>query len=158
MFKIQRSNLQRIALAICGRKGLALSAEQRHEIQLDVTGKASMSEMSITQLEDLVAHLRRLQQLSAPAAADAPATGSPGEWRFVFRMAKERQIYGQKIYRLAQRVGTLQDPPVPVMSKAYIEGITEHMRGTKQPLEFCDCPQLLKVIQALEMHIKRHGA
>lgn len=158
MFKIQRSNLQRIALAICGRKGLALSAEQRHEIQLDVTGKASMSEMSITQLEDLVAHLRRLQQLSAPAAADAPATGSPGEWRFVFRMAKERQIYGQKIYRLAQRIGKLQDPPVPVMSKAYIEGVTKQMRGTDQPLEFCDCEQLLRVIQALEVFVKRHGA
>lgn len=157
MFKIQRANMQRIALAICGRKGLNLTAEQRHEIQQDVTGTASMSNMSISQLEDLIAHLRRLQQLKTPEAA-ITSGGDPKEWRFVFRLAKERQIYGQKIYRLAQRIGKLQEPPVPVMSKAYIEGITKQMRGTDQPLEFCDCVQLLRVIQALEVFVKRHGA
>jgi hypothetical protein len=157
MYKIQRANLQKIALAICGRKGLALTADQRHEIQMDVTGKASMSDMTLSELDDLVAHLRRLQQINAAPGAAATA-GNTSEWRFVFRLAQERQIYGQKIYRLAQRIGKLQDPPVPVMSKAYIEGVTKQMRGTDQPLEFCDCVQLLRVIQALEVFVKRHGA
>lgn len=157
MFKVRKSNLQHIVLAICGRKGLNLTAAQRHEIQQDVIGVGSMSEMTVSQLEDLIAHLRRLQEVSA-STAPAAKSGNTSEWRFVFRMAQERQIYGQKIYRLAQRMGKLQDPPVPVVSKAYIEGITEQMRGTVQPLEFCDCPQLLKVIQALEVYVKRHGA
>ncbi|WP_281983150.1 phage protein GemA/Gp16 family protein [Azonexus hydrophilus] len=157
MYKVPRANLQKIALAICGRKGLGLTADQRHEIQMDVTGKASMSDMTLSELDDLVAHLRRLQQINTAPGAAATA-GNTSEWRFVFRLAQERQIYAQKIYRLAQRIGKLQDPPVPVMSKAYIEGVTKQMRGTDQPLEFCDCVQLLRVIQALEVFVKRHDA
>jgi hypothetical protein len=150
----QRVKLRRIVMAICGRKGLALSEEQRRDIQRDVIGVASLTQMTADQLEKLVAHLRRLQQASG---APATGTGSTAEWRFVFRLTPERQIYGQKIYRMAQRIGKLLTPPVPVAPKAYIEGITEHMRGTRQPLEFCDCPQLLKVIQALEIFAERKG-
>ena len=137
--------------AICGKKGLGLSEDDRHALQLQVTGTASLSDMATPQLEDLVSHLRRLQKR-------AKAVTPENEWKFVFTLPPERKSYGRKIFRLAERIGAMQQPPVPVMSKAYIEGITAQMRGADQPLEFCDCEQLHKVIQALEVFVKRHGA
>lgn len=156
MFKLKKDNLRTIVLAICGKKGLNLTTDQRREIQLDVIGEASLSDMSVPQLEDLIAHLRRLQRAGDQVAQATPA--GDDDWRFVFRMASERQRYGKKIFRLAQRAGKLLTPPVPVAPKHWVEGITAQMRGTTQPLEFCDCPQLLKVIQALDIYLQRHGA
>lgn len=150
---LKKQSLRKIVLAICGKNGLALSADRRHEIQFDVTGVASLTDMSAPQLEDLISHLRRLQKALQPVG-EPRATN---EWNFVFKLTPDRRAYGKKIYRLAERCGALQKPPVPVASKAYVEGITEQMRGTKQPLEFCDCEQLRKVVIALEKHLNRKG-
>lgn len=157
MYKLKELSLRKIVLAICGKKGLNLSTEERHAIQQDVIGVASLGDMNTAQLDDLIFHLRKLQNQGKRAAA-TPTPASHNEWKFVFGLAKERQSYARKIFRLAQRIGAMQKPPVPVISKAYIEGITEQMRGTDHPLEFCDCDQLHKVIQALEVFLKRHGA
>lgn len=155
MGKWKEIDLRKVALAICGKKGLNLTADQRHEIQQDVIGLASLKAMNAGQLESLIAHLRTLQrQQNSPAP---PAGSALQAWRFVFKLTPDRQIHARKIYRLAQRCGALLDPPVPVASKAYIEGITTRMRGTTQPLEFCDAEQLHKAAQALEIHLKRHG-
>lgn len=130
--------------AVCGK--LKIGRDERHDLQRQITGKASLTEMTLPELDDVLSHLNRL------------ARGAQGdEWRFVFGLASDRQSYGKKIYRLAVRVGALQTPPVPVASKAYIEGIASHMRGCEQPLEFCDQAQLHKIIQALEVYVKRHG-
>jgi len=80
-----------------------------------------------------------------------------GEWAFVFSCLPERQLHLRKIYRLAQQLGAAQQPPVAVMSKSYIEGIAAQMRGTTQPLEFCDAEQLHTIVQALEVHRRRIG-
>ena len=148
---LRKQSLIKTVHAICGKKALALSEDDRHAVQLQVTGEVSLSAMTLPQLEDLVRHLRRLQKASGQAASPA------NEWRFVFGLPPERKSYAKKIFRLAERIGAMQQPPVPVMSKAYIEGITAQMRGADQPLEFCDCEQLHKVIQALEVFVKRHG-
>ena len=132
--------------AACGK--LKIGREERHQLQLQITGKASLTEMALPELNDVLSHLNRIAKGSKPA----------DECKFVFKMAPERQSYCKKIFRLAERIGALQKPPVPVMSKAYIEGITGQMRGCDQPLEFCDCAQLHKVVQALEVFVKRHGA
>jgi len=154
---LKKQSLRKIILAICGKKGLALTADRRHEIQLDVTGVASLNDMSVPQLEDLISHLRRLQK-AMQTPASSPAVSPPeNEWKFVFKMPLEHQSYGKKIFRLAQKIGSMQTVPVPVMSKAYIEGISHRMRGCEQPLEFCDCAQLHKIVQALEVHVKRIG-
>lgn len=134
----------RAICAACGKKGLNISEDERHDIQLQVIGKASLSDMSLEELNRLHDHLNQ--------------RAKPGnEWAFTFNLPESRRLYAQKIYRLAERVGKLQTPPVPVASKAYIEGITAQMRGATQPLEFCDPTQLHKVVQALEVYVKRHG-
>ncbi|MFZ2269069.1 MAG: phage protein GemA/Gp16 family protein [Azonexus sp.] len=129
--------------AICGK--LKIGAEERHSIQLSVTGKASLTEMELPELNDVLSHLNRI------------VSGKTNEWSFVFRLPLERQSYGKKIYRLAEKIGALQVPPVPRMSKSYIEGVAGQMKGCDAPLEFCDCAQLHKIVQALEVYVKRHG-
>lgn len=121
-----------------------LDDDARRAIQLEVTGKTSLADMTLTELGQV------LDRLNKRGSGD-------NEWGFVFRLVPERQIHAKKIYRLAQRAGALLEPPVPVASKAYIEGITLQMRGTAQPLEFCDPEQLHKAVQSLEIFVKRHG-
>lgn len=131
--------------AACGKLGI--SREERHALQLQITGRASLTEMHLPELDDVLSHLNRIAK-----------GGKLGDdWKFVFRLLLERQSYAKKIYRLAERIGAMQTPAVPVMSKEYIEGIARQMRGCDQPLEFCDCGQLHKIVQALEVFVKRHG-
>ena len=131
--------------AACGKLGIG--KEERHALQLQITGQQSLTAMALPELEDVLSHLNRISRGQNPA----------DEWKFVFRLALERQSYAKKIYRLAERIGKLQTPPVGVMSKAYIEGISRQMRSCDQPLEFCDSEQLHKIVQALEVFVKRHG-
>ncbi len=104
----------------------------------------SLSDMTLEELARLHDHLNQ-------------RTKPGNEWAFTFNLPESRRLYAKKIFRLAERVGKLQTPPVPVATKAYIEGITAQMRGATQPLEFCDPEQLHKVVQALEVYLKRHG-
>lgn len=129
--------------AACGK--LKIGTEERHALQLQITGKASLTAMALPELEDVLSHLNRIAQ------------GKANEWGFVFKLAPERQSSAKKIYRLAQRIGALQNPPVPVMGKRYIEGIAERMKGADTVLEFCDTAELHKIVQMLEVFIKRHG-
>lgn len=130
--------------AACGKLGIG--RDERRMLQLQITGKKSLTEMALPELDDVLSHLNRV------------STGKENEWSFVFRLAQERQRYAKKIYRLAEKMGAMQSPPVGAMSKAYIEGIARQMRGCDQPLEFCDVTQLHTIIQALEVFIKRHGS
>ncbi|MBI2278165.1 MAG: regulatory protein GemA [Dechloromonas sp.] len=132
--------------AACGK--LKIGTEERHALQLQITGKQSLTEMALPELDDVLSHLNLIARGAQPG----------DEWKFVFKLVPSRQTYGKKIFRLAEKIGAMQQPPVPVMSKAYIEGIARQMRGCDQPLEFCEVDQLLKIIQALEVFVKRHGA
>lgn len=129
--------------AVCGKLGIG--RDERHTLQLQITGKKSLTEMALPELDDMLSHLNRV------------VSGKANEWSFVFRLTPDRQRYAKKIYRLAEKIGASKSPPVGVMSKAYIEGIARQMRGCDQPLEFCDAPQLHTIIQALEIFINRHG-
>ena len=143
MNALKKSSRIKAINAACGKLGIG--REERHALQLQITGKASLTDMALPELNDVLSHLNRV------------ASGKANEWSFVFKLALERQSYGKKIYRLAERIGAMQSPAVGVMSKAYIEGIARQMRGCDQPLEFCDCEQLHKIVQALEVFVKRHG-
>lgn len=127
----------------CRAQGI--DTETRRAMQMHVTGVNSLSVMSTKQLSMVLDRLNH----------GRPKTNF-GEWSFVFRMPVDRQVVAKKIYRLAQTLGARQVPPMPVMPKAYIEGITRQMRGSTQPLEFCDAPQLLRVVAALKIHLDRH--
>ncbi len=143
MNAIKKNGRIRAINAACGK--LKIGKEERHALQLQITGKQSLTDMTLPELDDVLSHLNRI------------ASGKKNEWSFVFRLSLERQSYGKKIYRLAEKIGAMQKPPVGPMSKAYIEGITSQMRGCDQPLEFCDAEQLHKIVQALEVYVKRHG-
>lgn len=122
-----------------------IDTETRHALQLQLTGKASLEDMSLAEISKVLDHLNR----------DRP---DPGEWLFVFKMPQDRQRHAKKIYRLAQRVGAIMEKSVPVASRAYIEGIVKKMNGgVTQPLPFCDAEQLHKVVQALEVYLQRKG-
>ena len=130
--------------AACRAQGI--DDETRREIQVQTTGKASLKEMSALDLDDVLDHLNKRQN------------GRAGnEWAFVFRLPAERQATAKKIFRLAERIGAAQTPPVGPMSKRYVEGIAEQMLGADTVLEFCDVTLLHKVVQALEVFCKRHG-
>lgn len=126
---------------ICRQRGI--DADTRRALQERLTGKASLSDMHLSEVSRVLDHLKGNER--------------GGEWHFVFALPEDRQTYGRKIFRLAERIGPHLQPSVDVASKAYIEGVTEQMRGCAQPLEFCDPDQLRKVVQALEIYCKRHG-
>jgi len=128
--------------AACRAAGI--DEETRRALQVQLTGKASLSDMHIGEVTRVLDHINQ-------------RTDGSREWRFVFGLAADRQPHARKIYRLAERVGQLMNPPVPVASKAYIEGLATQMRGCETLLEFCDATQLHKIVQALEIHVKRHG-
>lgn len=140
--------------AACGKLGIG--RDERHALQLQITGCASLTAMALPQLDDVLSHLNRIANATKTNAGTRGA--QPGdEWKFVFRLSLERQVYAKKIFRLAEKIGAMQERPVPVMSKAYIEGVSRQMRGCDQPLEFCDAEQLLTIVKALEVFVKRHG-
>ncbi len=141
--------------AMTGRKGLALDdATYRAMLGNVVPGKASAADMSVPQLDAVIVHLKRLTDPAAPAV---PKKGDADEWRFVFKCLPDRQAHLRKIYRLAERCGKLLAPPVPVASKGWVEGTAAQMVGCTTALEFCDPDLLHKIVQAFEIHCKRHG-
>lgn len=139
---LKKQSRIRAVHAACRAQGI--DDDTRKAIQLQVTGKASLKDMSALDLSDLLNHLNRRAQAG-------------NEWSFTFRLSPDRRAYAKKIYRLAERLGALQTPPVAVASKAYVEGIASQMRGCATRLEFCDAEQLHKIVQALEIYLKRHG-
>lgn len=145
MNALKKNNRKATINILCG--DLGISRDERHAIQLQVTGKPSLTAMSLPELDDVLNHLHKIRHGKRPE----------DEWRFVFRLTPDRQIHAKKIFRLAEKIGALQSPAVPVMSKAYIEGIAERMMRSDTVLEFCDSEQLHKIVQALEIYVKRHG-
>lgn len=136
--------------AATGRKGLAMDDDTyRAMIANLVPGKRSATECSVPQLDKILDHLKRLQS--------KPQAGNPEEWRFVFRLATDRQPAARRIYRLAERIGPLMVPPAPVASKAYVEGIARQMLQCETVLEFCGPELLHKIVQALEVFCRRQG-
>lgn len=129
--------------AACRAQGI--DDDTRHALQVQITGHASLKDMSVFDLDSVLGHLNR------------NGAAKPNQWGFVFRLPPERQIKARKIYRLAQRIGAAQTPPVGAMSKRYIEGIAERMLGADTVLEFCDPETLQKIIEVLEVYCKRHG-
>jgi phage gp16-like protein len=124
-------------------RALGIDDATRHELQVQITGHASLKDMSAFDLDSVLNHLNRNGQ------------ARPNAWGFVFRLPADRRELAKKIYRLAEKVGALQSPPVGAMSKRYVEGIAERMLGADTVLEFCDAPTLRKVVQALEIHARR---
>ncbi len=142
----------KIIKAIVGPKGLALDDGTYRAMLANLVGKSSLTDCSVVQLDKVLAHVKR--QAGQPAN---PERGSADEWRFVFGLVPDRQPHARKIYRLAERCGPLMKPPRRVATKAYMEGIAKQMLQCETAFEFCGVELLHKIVQALEMHCKRHG-
>ncbi len=144
MDKLKTAARIRAIHAACRAQGM--DDETRKALQVQLTGKASLKDMGLFDLDSV------LNRLNARGAGR-----EINEWAFVFKLPAERQALARKIYRLAERMGAAQVPPIGPMSKRYIEGIAEHMLGADTVLQFCTSEILHKVVQALEIHCKRHG-
>lgn len=142
---VQKAARIRAVYAICRTRGI--DDDTRRALQQRLTGKASLADMAFDEVSRVLDHLN---------GNGGPATDGT-EWSFTFRLAADRRAHAKKIYRLAQRVGALMDPPRPIAGKDYIEGIANQMRGCQTRLEFCDAEQLHQIVQALEVYLKRHG-
>lgn len=131
--------------AECAKQGI--DDDSRRTLMMRLAGVSSSTQLNLTGAKAVLDHLRK--------------TGGPvrsrGEWFFTFRMPKPNQVFLKKIYRLAERIGKAQQPPVKVMPKKYIEGIATQMTGATAPLEFCDCDRLHKIVQALEVYVRRNN-
>lgn len=118
-------------------------------------GKRSSKDLTAATAGELLDHLKR-------------GPGKPAnEWAFVFKAAIARQPYLKKIYRCAEKIGAVQNPPVKVMSKAWVEGSVRQSVGlnhpsiggkASKPLETCSIDELLTVIQILESWAKKIAA
>ncbi len=151
MIGLKKAARIRAIHAACRANGI--DADARHDLQLALTGKASLSEMDFIEVTRVLDHLNR--------------RGNAGnEWRFVFALPEERKRLAQKLYRQAERVGAMQNPPVKIMSPQYMAGIARRMLGYDKPgfenvvvrLEMATAETLHKMVQAMEKHMKRHGA
>lgn len=142
----------KIIKTLVGPKGLALDDGTYRAMLANLVGKSSLTDCCAVQLDKVLAHVKR--QAGQPAK---PERGSADEWRFVFGLVPDRQPHARKIYRLAERCGPLMKPPHPVATKAYMEGIAKQMLQCETALEFCGAELLHKIVQALEIHCKRHG-
>jgi len=131
--------------AECAKQGIDDYA--RKAMMMRLAGVRSSTKLDPTGARAVVDHLRKTGR-SASAKA-------PNEWAFVFRQSPDRQTYLRKIYKLAQKLGGLQQPPVDVMPKRYMEGIASQMAGATQPLEFCEPERLRQIVQAMEVYLKR---
>lgn len=143
-----KSTRQRqIAQIHIAKKDLGMDDDTYRAMLMGVAGVDSSSKLDYAGMTKVLKHLRASGFKAANAA-------SKNEWAFVFKLTPDRQAYAKKIYRLAQKLGTADQPK----SKAYIEGIAAQMAGATKPLEFCDEEDLHKIIQALEVYLKRQGA
>jgi phage gp16-like protein len=145
MYALKKTARIRAIHAAC--RALGIDDDTRKAMQLQITGQASLKDMSLFGLDSV---LNRLNAAKAGKKAG-------NEWAFVFKLPGERQALAKKIFRLAEKIGAAQTPPVGPMAKRYIEGIAEQMLGADTVLEFCDAGILHKVVQALEVYCKRHG-
>ncbi|GHU33608.1 hypothetical protein AGMMS50256_25860 [Betaproteobacteria bacterium] len=101
----------------------------------------------------------------APVSPDTRHLSPENEWRFTFHAAAARQPYLKKIYILAVKIGEKQTPPVPVMSKAWVEGTVRQsaglnapgIRGVAKPLPLCETDELHRVIQILAEWLRKLG-
>lgn len=142
-----KSTRQRqIAQIHIAKKELGMDDDTYRAMLQGVAGVDSSSKLDFAGMTKVLKHLR---------AAGFKGTAAGGnEWAYVFRLSPDRQLYAKKIYRLAQRLGVNGQP----LTKSYIEGISRQMTGCTKPLEFCSPDDLHKIVQALEVHVKRTGA
>jgi len=117
---------------------------------------SSSTELSLPRLRTAMEHLKRRGFTPKQAGA---AARQPHEWTWVDTAPADRALLLRKVIKLMQQtdvsLGNQMD---------YVEGIARQMGGfnaagvrTKihKPLSMCDAEQLLSIVKALAIHLKR---
>lgn len=158
---IDRLKKKRQAIHVA-RRQLDMDDASYRALLMRAAGVNSSADINTFDKADAV--LEELSRLGAPSRKPK-AQGN--EWRFVFKLVGERQALAKKIYRVAQKIGATQTPPVELMSKAWVEGIVRQSSGLNAPsisgkvvksLETCDAAELMRIIQILESRASKLGA
>ncbi|MDR3322981.1 MAG: regulatory protein GemA [Zoogloeaceae bacterium] len=137
--------------AECAKQGI--DDDIRKAMLSRIAGVGSSKDLTLKDAHRVLDHLRQTGRGMGKPAKDKKIGA---DWKFVFSVTPSRQPLLKKIYRLAETLGQAQTPPVPVASKAYVEGIAVQMVGATTLLEFCDTDLLHTIVQALEVHIRRN--
>ena len=127
MNAIKKHSRMRAIHAACRAHGIDDS--ERKRLQVQITGKASLTEMQLPDLDDVLNHLNRIGRGIQGIPSGDAGHKQPNPWAFVFRLTPERQKMAKKVFRLAEKLGAAQTPPVGVMNMEHIEGIARQMRG-----------------------------
>ncbi|MDR3352835.1 MAG: regulatory protein GemA [Zoogloeaceae bacterium] len=146
--------------AECAKQGI--DDDTRRAMMRRIAGVGSSKDLTLKVAKQILWHLQQSSD-AAPdkrkSRAEVPS-GTPEEWKFVFSQPKEKQPLLKKIFRLAETIGGLQTPPVPVIPKAWVEGIVRQMRGIPAggaavPLELVSGAELATLVQAMAVYIAR---
>ena len=150
--------------AECARQGIDDTA--RKLMMMRLAGTETSTRLDLKGANLVLAHLR---QTGASASRKGTARRAPtaaDEWRFVFSAPASHQDLLKKIYKLAETIGSFQSPPVPVMSKAWVEGSVKQSVGlnkqetrekTAKPLQMCSERELWIIVQILASWALKHG-
>ena len=164
--------------AECARQGI--DDASRKLMMMRLAGVETSTRLDLKGANRVLDHLRqtgafqRTVGFPARSAAVNPTKAKPSlneqssetEWRFVFSAPASHQDLLKKIYKLAETVGSFQSPPVPVMSKAWVEGSVKQSVGlnkpesrekTAKPLQLCSERELWIVVQILASWANKHG-
>lgn len=150
----------------CGRRELAMEEADYRAVLRRAGGANSSKDLDKRGRLGVLEELRRLGATFRPKPK-ADAAPEKSDWGWVFKCPPDRQIHLRKIYRLAQRAGTIQTPPVPVASKAYVEGILRQATGMASPetrealrvdLRLASPEALHLVVQILETELRKRDA
>lgn len=155
-----------LALIHIAKLQLGMDDDQYRDLLFTIGRVRSAKDLDWAGRQRVIEHFKKCG--FKPVAKAGKKREAGGEWAFVFRCAPERQVHLKKIYRLCQAIGAQQSPSVPVMPKAWAEGILKQMRGFNaaayrpseigNPLEMAGGADLQALVQALEMHRKRREA
>ncbi|MDR3351746.1 MAG: regulatory protein GemA [Zoogloeaceae bacterium] len=153
--------------AECARQGI--DDDTRRSLMARLAGVRSSKDLTLKDAKRVLMHLQSCSDAMPESCGRRSAPpGTPGEWKFVFAQPKEKQLLLKKIFRLAETIGGLQTPPVPVIPKAWVEGIIRQMRAIPAgssagpdkavvvKLELCATGELATVVQAMAVYVKRH--
>jgi hypothetical protein len=150
--------------AECAKQGI--DDDTRRALMARVAGVSSSKDLTLKDAKQVLWHLQKCSDGARPdAKKKAALRGTPEEWKFVFSQPPEKQPLLKKIYRLAETIGGLQSPPVPVIPKCWVEGVAGRMRGVGARrdasakvitrLEMCTGAELATLIQAMAVYVRR---
>lgn len=141
--------------AECNRQGI--DDATRREIMAAKAGVLSQKDLDIAGAKAVLDHLR------------AASNVKPNEWSFVDKAPQQKRQRLRYIIVLVGKLGIQRGS-----QKRYVEGIAENMDGTirefkagkltgerptavRRPLELCSADELGRIVNALEIHVKRRS-